>query len=635
MKINRLKLTNFKGIKSLEITPNGEHISIHGDNGTGKTTIADAFSWLLYDKPSDEAANFSPKTEDGKGGYLHDLNHEVEAEITFSDKTTTLRKLFKEQYRTSGLEKSFTGHTTEYFIDGVPTKKKDYDQFISEICDVETAKVLTLPFYFSRGLSWQKRREWLSDLIPQITDEEIALASETDLTELTMLMKEQNLQMLEKKYKAEASRTKKALDAMPIRIDEASKAIPEIEHDRKNINKNAGDIALRLGSLREKLIFDTQDSDKLKQVANAEKMYFNNKREYDTNNNKTQMTALQIIHTTKASITENENKEKTLADEIVRQELFLEQKLEQRKSAGEEYKKKQSQEYDGSGNCPFCEQALPTEQIEKAKEKFNIEKAETLEKMRADAENNYSKKIIDELKANIDDLKNKLERTKEMTGTIKKQLAELEKANTEPKPYEETTLGKEQLAEIERLKLQSEQGNEKVKEELQKQIDELEQKQKEYNEILSMFGVVAAQERRLGELREEQKTLAKAHEEARRILYQIQQYQATTAELMTARVNGLFKNTQFKLFREQVNGDLEQICEPMPLTDKGYVTFANANNASRFNSGLDIIETISEKVGVKMPVFFDNAESVTKLRETQHQIIRLVVDENYKELTVV
>ena len=64
----------------------------------------------------------------------------------------------------------------------------------------------------------------------------------------------------------------------------------------------------------------------------------------------------------------------------------------------------------------------------------------------------------------------------------------------------------------------------------------------------------------------------------------------------------------------------------------GLVPFKSANNAARINAGLELIDTLAEYYGVELPVFVDNAESVTKLTQTQTQVIRLVVSEPDKTL---
>jgi len=121
-------LTNFKGIKVLTLDLDGKDASIYGDNATGKTTVYDAFLWLLFDKDSQNKSNFAIKTLDESGEPLHGLDHEVEAVLDIGGESLTLKKSYKEKWvkRRGSATEEFSGHTTDYFLDGVPCKKSEY-----------------------------------------------------------------------------------------------------------------------------------------------------------------------------------------------------------------------------------------------------------------------------------------------------------------------------------------------------------------------------------------------------------------------------------------------------------------------------------------------------------------------------
>ena len=80
MKILKMKLENFQGVKELEIDPQGESSAIYGDNGTGKSTVYNAFTWLMYGKPSTTEKNYTPKTTGS-----HNLHHSVEMTVELAD----------------------------------------------------------------------------------------------------------------------------------------------------------------------------------------------------------------------------------------------------------------------------------------------------------------------------------------------------------------------------------------------------------------------------------------------------------------------------------------------------------------------------------------------------------------------
>ena len=78
MRLTDLTLTNFQGIRHMTLSFSAESASIFGDNATGKTTVFNAITWLLFDKPGNGAKNFTPKTK-GPNGDLHNLEHSAEA----------------------------------------------------------------------------------------------------------------------------------------------------------------------------------------------------------------------------------------------------------------------------------------------------------------------------------------------------------------------------------------------------------------------------------------------------------------------------------------------------------------------------------------------------------------------------
>lgn len=96
MKILKMKLENFQGVKELEIDPQGESSAIYGDNGTGKSTVYNAFTWLMYGKPSTTEKNYTPKTTGS-----HNLHHSVEMTVELADGSEmVLKKDYHEVYKT-------------------------------------------------------------------------------------------------------------------------------------------------------------------------------------------------------------------------------------------------------------------------------------------------------------------------------------------------------------------------------------------------------------------------------------------------------------------------------------------------------------------------------------------------------
>src|SRR5690625_3093952 len=174
IKLLSLKLRNFKGIRELEINFNGDNASIFGANEAGKTTVFDSFVWLLFNKDSNNRTDFEIKTMENDK-VIHHLDHEVEATLLVDNKELNLKKVFRERWtkKSGELEQKFGGHTTKYYINGVPSKKREYDDTIAAIIDEDVFKLLTNPNEFNINLHWTKRRELLLEIAGDITDEDV------------------------------------------------------------------------------------------------------------------------------------------------------------------------------------------------------------------------------------------------------------------------------------------------------------------------------------------------------------------------------------------------------------------------------------------------------------------------------
>ncbi len=122
MKIKTLKLEHFQGIKEFKVNF-GDNTKIYGDNATGKATVFNAFTWLLYDKPSTGAKNYSLKTMT-PDGEAHGLEHSAEMVLDAGESDIKLKKVYKEIYtkKRGSTAETFAGHTTDYYVNDVPTR---------------------------------------------------------------------------------------------------------------------------------------------------------------------------------------------------------------------------------------------------------------------------------------------------------------------------------------------------------------------------------------------------------------------------------------------------------------------------------------------------------------------------------
>ena len=201
--LKRLVLENFKGCGNFSMEPAGKNVSVFGDNGTFKTTTFDAFCWLLFGKDSLGQSNFDIKTLESSGEALHRLEHSVEAVFDFDGEELSLRKVYSEKWtkKRGSAGQEFTGHSVDHWVDGVPSKKKEFDAAVSLICDEELFRLLTSPRFFNEGLHWQKRREILLSVCGDVSDQDV-FASDPKLADLPAILGKHSLEDFRKIIKA-------------------------------------------------------------------------------------------------------------------------------------------------------------------------------------------------------------------------------------------------------------------------------------------------------------------------------------------------------------------------------------------------------------------------------------------------
>ncbi len=647
MKLLSLKLENFQGIKSLEITSDGSDIEVRGDNATGKTTIGNAITWLLYDKPLDGGKNFSPKTLNGNGEEAHNLVHGVEAVFTDSGQRLKLKKEFMEIWtKKRGASKStFTGHTTDYYLNDIPVKAGEYNKRIEQICSPEMAKVLTSPFYFPVDMKWTDRRELLLTVCGDITDEQV-ITSSKELAPLGAIINGANGQRITiddylKIFKSSMTKINEDLKNIPSRIDEAEKAKPDVgdiypKVFEKEIAEQEADIA---ELQRQKL---NLENGKVDEALVEKKKEINNKliqksTEYAQLQNRecsdqadALMKSAQLVRN--AEISFNSQRKKVLEFEST-----IAYKREQQVKLSEKYRTIAAQQWHGETVCPTCGQELQPEKIEEAKAAFNLSKSKQLEAINKEGSENCSKAILEKLVADL-----KLEEANLVkAGDELKELQQAHQAALglvkDPIPFADTTMGKALQAELDEITKQIDEPNNDIAPQIAKingEIDQIKARVSGLNDKLSDYKLAEKQELRIAELKLQEESLAAEYEKLEANVFLCEQFIKAKVSMLTESINNRFKNVRFKLFEDQINGGLKECCEVLVPCAEGLIPFNTANNAGKINAGIEIIDALSKHWGVEMPLIVDNAESVTQLLETELQVIKLVVDEKYKELQI-
>ena len=181
IRLQALTLENFQGIKRLVLDLDGRSAIISARNRVGKSTIADAWSWLLVEKNSLGRSDFSLKPRDPKTGEdIHGLESSVEAVLITGESTSTrLKKTYAEDWtsRRGSATKQLAGHFIDRQIDGVSRKKRDWDDQLAEQFGAVDLNLLINPLYFASekpyGLGWQDRRALIFAVCGDISDADV------------------------------------------------------------------------------------------------------------------------------------------------------------------------------------------------------------------------------------------------------------------------------------------------------------------------------------------------------------------------------------------------------------------------------------------------------------------------------
>lgn len=644
VKLLSLTLSNFKGIKQFTFEPGAKNVRVFGDNETGKTTLFDSFIWLLFNKDSQNKTNFSIKTL-LHGKEVNNLNHEVEASFLIDGSPVTLRKVYKEIWtrKRGSAAQEFTGHETDYFVDGVPSKKKQYTDHVDSIVQEDVFKLLTSPTFFNEQMKWQDRRATLLEICGDISEEDVFQKND-ELKALPLILKGKKIEDLRKIVAARRKEINDEMERIPVRIDEIQKSIPEIEVDVISLSKQVDEIDHSIDS-NLTLISNIRNGksilEKERDLQQIDNDLVNIKREYESDSR-------EKVYQFKARLQEEQSNTQHFKRKLSEHTQSIEYATRQIEMQNN-YRAKLLDEWthlnglafvhQDTCECPSCGQSLPEEKIEavrtKALEQFNQDKSTKLAQINEHGLEIKEKKVnlqleVDKNQHEIDKLAPQVSEKEALVTKLTKQLKEQEgavKDVSESADYQTKLTDKQNLlTEIQELKERAQESIRSVEDE----ISELKAKKAPIQSEIARFANVESLQSRIAELSDQEKLLAGEYEKLEHQLYLTEQFIRAKVELLEERINSKFKDARFKMFAEQINGGLQEVCE---TTYKG-VPFSSLNNAARINVGIDIINTLSTHYGIHAPIFVDNAEAVTKLIDSDSQLIGLVVSEHDKQLRV-
>ena len=632
MKLTKLELLNFKGLKSFTINLNGD-VVIRGDNATGKTTVFDSVCWLLFGKDSLDRADFEIKTLDG-GEPIHKVNHEVTATFTLDEGgTVELKRVYREKYSSPrGGDITLTGHTTDYFVDGVPKKEKEYKEIVNTLIDESIFKLITNPLYFNETYSWQNRRKLLLEMCGDI-DDICVINSRDDLRRLTELLEGRTVDDHRKVVAAKKTTINKELDMIPVRIDEAMRNKPEIASDKAKLIRDIETLSAGIDEVeKQKAIIQngfssTEKESKIRDI----------KRQLEVQSSK----VLSDYHKQKQRLRDEYEDSLTKLKMVEvdrdrcadrRDELIKEIERESKRIATlqSEFDTFNAQQFNKE-SCPTCGQALPADKQAALEAEFNTNKSKKLEEWKGLIESAVKLKANYEeqqeiMSSKIDSLTTEVSQYSDAYNVKFKEYEAYSEPNVEDDPVY-TDL----KAQLFLLEIDDEPGAEAEElAKLDEELSSMKSKKAGLETELNKFKLIDDINHRILELENQQQKLVAEKNALDEAAFLMDEFIKAKVNMLEENINSRFKLARFKMFNVMLNGNVEECCE---TTYKG-VPYRSMNNAARINVGLDIINALTSYYKVNAPVFIDNAEAVTEFVPVNSQTIKLIVDESEPQLVV-
>lgn len=640
--INSMKLTNFKGIASLELNFK-ERTVIRGRNGSGKTTVYDAFTWLLFGKDSADRKVFSIKTLGEDGEAIMHLPHEVSAVFTVKtdggEERISLARSYTEKWvkRRGETEPEFAGHTEDRYWNDVPCSKKEFDEKIKDLCDEQVFKLITNPAHFERQ-DIKFKRELLIRMAGGISDEEIAEGNNW-FAALLGELSGKTIEEYAREINAKKARIKAEVDSIPDRIDERQRDMPAAE-DFEKLQEEYDGLEIERKSL------EGQISDEAKAYNEAKQEQMRRLKEYnDIRLERKRLEGeLQVAGSSewrKKKIEQNKLRQEV---SVIKDEMAFTGKAidklkaditklnARREELITEYraiKARRLEFSDGAFICPTCHRELEYEDIEEKKAhmvaEFNTKNA-------VDLEENKKKGMA--VRQQIDTAQ---DRILQFGCVISDYQARYDEISAMP-------LFKEDLSDepavdynaderYRELKLKEEEASAMCKEqpsvststELQERLYGIQRKMEDLKVRLSRRDIIERNNRRIDKLKSELQAQNAELARLEGIEFTIREFGKARMAYVESKINSMFKLVRFKLYAKQINGGEVETCE---TTINGVPYEGGLSNAQRILAGLDVISAICRFEGIYAPCFLDNAESINDIPEMDSQTVCLAVSDD-------
>lgn len=660
IKLLSMRIQNFKGCKDRTIEL-GDKTRISGANATGKTTIFDAFTWLLFNQDSLGSADFDIRPLNKDGTMVDDVEISVEASLLIDGEERAIKKTQKQKWVKRRNE--FQGNENKYEIDGVPIDtQKEYKDFVAGIVDEEVFSLVTNPSAFNL-LPWKKQREILLKFVDNFSDVQIAEAFADKYSRLIPELKNFGTEAILKKYNKIKSELNKQMTEIPARIDEVSKQLVIADVGALEVEKTAKEVALQ--KVEDEI---SGGAGKLEEINKKREEILNLKfhiSEIQNEENQKLFDKSKIVRDNlNARDRELSNVKReigNLSDEIKAVHNMYEAQEREKDRLLVEWRSEKAKTFpefvpldplpERATICPTCGRELAEDVKKKIlddyessvelyqnkysedKAKFEETRAKKLEQIEKDGKEAAASR--DKLKANEAELRKKMDELNiQLADTQKKYdiaKAELDKFPTKADISEnaEYKATNEKISTLEKeIEEMSAESTGKTELEAKKAVLK--------DEIAEIAGKIVAADNskvkeRIAELEAEQKEVGQKIAEQEQMIDLVEDFIRAKMNMISEKINEMFKIVSFKLFDVQINGGIKETCE---CTVNG-VPLSSLNNGHRIVAGLDIIHSLSNLYEVSCPIFVDNAESINDFNvpKMDAQMVYLMVTDD-KELKV-
>lgn len=607
---------------------------IMAKNGKGKSTIATAYLWCLFNCDYELKDNPVVRREvDGKS--VDDMDTSVELTLDVDGKEITMKKV---QVRTYNKDKTGYKDDNSYYINDVRKNLKDFNTYLD--VDMNVFKMCSNVNAFLNQKP-AEMREYLFGLVGDVTDLDIA-SQRAELAELVPLLEKYTTEELSAMNKATKTKITKDLPILDGQIKEKERDI------QLKQAIDVSDLELQKNSLKEQIddcVAKQTDNDKLMAEYNkASSDILNLKFELNDMSRKANEDNIKarrdienrisdkqfLIRQTEKTIAETEHDILNTKGTIQRNEMLIEDLRNQ-------YRTAQSRTFDeNSLICSYCKQEYPEDKKEQIKADFESHRAMEL-KVITDRGNgakdtlDTEKETLRTLELEYSEHKKSLEMLNTTIADLKKQLSELPQ-EIDVSVTEEYKALKQKIAEKEQA-MHKANDISAVKAELKAQETALRQQLAECEAEIAKSDT-AADEQRLEELRQTKIDSEQNKTNAEKILDLLDELDKAKNEALTEAVNSHFSLVKWQLFEYAKNGNYKSCC--IPTVDGKSILTTMSNKGNRILGRVDICNSIQKISGISVPIILDDSESLDEENQKKvaemvdSQLIMLIVNDSEK-----